>query len=189
MMLSDRLKAETQALHDALERNIFMQKIENKSFSHEDYKTLLVLFYGLHHKAESQISEHEELNMSLRERTSLIKQDLKALGCDHVRMHKSCDTDLELKIDTLSKAYGALYVLEGSRMGGLFLTKMLRSQLGEDIPVRYFEGFKEKTPAYVDEFKEVLNEKEIIIDAKECIQCAKDMFVFVNYLFARSVNL
>lgn len=187
-MLSERLKEETQSLHDAIEQNPFMAKMQNNSFNHEDYKDLLVLFYGLHHMAEGQLGEYEELNMPLRERTSCIEADLKELGCCEMHMHKSCDTDLELKIDTLSKAYGALYVLEGSRMGGMFLTKMIRSQLGSAIPVSYFEGFKEKTPAYVSEFKEFLNEKEVIINAKECIQCAKDMFVFVNYLFTRSVN-
>lgn len=189
MMLSERLKEETQSLHDVLEQNPFMQKMENRSFNHKDYEALLSLFYGLHHMAEGQLSEYEELNMPLRERTSRIEQDLKELGCSEVAIQKSCDTDLELKIDTLSKAYGALYVLEGSRMGGMFLTKMIRSQLGEAIPVSYFEGFKEKTPAYVHEFKEFLNAKEIIINVKECIQCAKDMFVFVNYLFTRSANL
>lgn len=189
MMLSERLKEETQSLHDGIEQNPFMQKMENRSFTHEDYKSLLRLFYGLHRIVEGQLSDYEELNMNLRERSSHIEKDLRELGCTQTAMNKSCDTDLELKIDTLSKAYGALYVLEGSRMGGMFLTKMIRSSLGEHIPVSYFEGFKEKTPAYVAEFKEFLNEKEIIINAKECIQCAKDMFIFVNYLFARSANI
>jgi len=188
-MLSERLKEETRSLHDALEQNPFMQKMENRSFNHKDYQTLLMLFYGLHHMTEGQLSEYEELNMPLRERTSSLEHDLKELGCSESCMHKSCDMDLEIKIDTLSKAYGALYVLEGSRMGGMFLTKMIRSSLGEDVPMRYFEGFKEKTPAYVHEFKEFLNEKETIINAKECIQCAKETFIFVNYLFTRSTDL
>jgi len=188
MMLSERLKEETQSLHDVLEQNPFMQKMENRSFNHDDYKSLLRLFYGLHHVVEGQLSDYEELNMPLRERSSHIEKDLKSLGCTQVAMNKSCDTDLELKIDTLSKAYGALYVLEGSRMGGMFLTKMIRAHLGETVPVSYFEGVKEKTPACVAEFKEFLNEKETIINAKECIQCAKDMFIFVNYLFVRSAN-
>ena len=185
-MLSETLKRETQTLHDGVERNPFMQKLENKSFTHEDYKELLMLFYGLHHMTEGQLCEFEELNMPLRERCSHIENDLKALGCCEQKMKKSCDTDLELKIDTLSKAYGALYVLEGSRMGGMFLTKMIRSHLGEDVPVSYFEGFKDKTPAHVGAFKVFLNEKESKIEPKECIQCAKDVFTFVDYLFARN---
>lgn len=186
MMLSDTLKRETQTLHDGLERNVFMEKLENKSFTHEDYKELLMLFYSLHHMSESQLSEYEELDMPLRERCTHIEKDLEALGCSEKMMHKSCDTDLELKIDTLSKAYGALYVLEGSRMGGMFLTKMIRSHLGEDVPVSYFEGFKDKTPAHVGAFKAFLNENAFKIEPKECIQCAKDVFVFVDYLFARN---
>jgi len=188
-MLSERLKEETQSLHDVLERNPFMQKMENKTFTHEDYKTLLGLFYVLHHMVESQLSQYDELNMSLRERFSHITMDLQELGVCDGMMKKSCDTDLQLNIDTLSKAYGALYVLEGSRMGGIFLTKMIRNLLGEEVPVRYFEGLKEKTPAHVGAFKALLNEKSVKIDAKECIQCAKDMFIFVNYLFARSADL
>jgi len=186
MMLTDTLKSETQTLHDAIEKNHFMQKLEAKTFTLEDYKALLTLFYGLHYMAEKQLDAFEELDMPHRERCSHLREDLLSLGSTEGMLKKSYDTDLELNIDTLSKAYGALYVLEGSRMGGMFLTKMLRSHLGEDIPVSYFEGVKEKTPAYVGAFKTSINERERELHSKECIQCAKDVFTFIAYLFARS---
>lgn len=60
------------------------------------------------------------------------------------KAHKNFGADLEIKIDTLSKAYGALYVLEGSRMGGLFLSQLIRAQLGEEIPCLTLKGLKNK---------------------------------------------
>ena len=188
MMLSDTLKSETKTLHDKLEQNPFMVKMHQKTFQKEDYIALLTLFYGLHHMAEAQLFQFEELEMALRERCTKVKNDLIALGCDEKNLKKSCDNDLDLKIDTLSKAYGALYVLEGSRMGGIYLSKMIKETLGEDTPLSYFEGFKEATPAYVASFKSRLNAKEFTLDTKECIQCAKEVFVFTDYLFARSMS-
>lgn len=186
IVLSDMLKSETKALHDNVENNPFMMKIDQKCFHKEDYIALLKLFYGLHHMAEAQLFQFEELEMGLRERSSKLEEDLFRLGCDGGDLKKSCESDLELKIDTLSKAYGALYVLEGSRMGGVYLSKLIKKALGDEIPLAYFEGVKEMTPAYVELFKTQLNEKAVLLDIQECIQCAKDTFVLTNYLFMRN---
>ena len=188
-MLSDTLKSQTQTLHDKLEQNPFMNKIEKGTFSKTDYIILLELFYKLHHCLEAQMMEYEELDIPRRERKSSLENDLLALKHTVKSAHCTFGGDLEIKIDTLSKAYGALYVLEGSRMGGLFLSKLIRSQLGDDIPLSYFEGFKEKTPHYVSTFKALLNEKSSILDAKECVQSAKDIFIFVDYLFGDAKHL
>ena len=188
-MLSDTLKSETQSLHDKLERNPFMQKMEEGTFSTADYRILLELFYKLHHCLETQMMAFDELDMPMRERKSHLVRDLLNLKCDTKIVGKNFGGDLEIKIDTLSKAYGALYVLEGSRMGGLFLSKLIRTQLGEDIPLSYFEGFSEKTPQHVGTFKALLNEKSSILNTKECVQSAKDIFIFVDYLFQDAKHL
>ncbi|MBP6497237.1 MAG: biliverdin-producing heme oxygenase [Campylobacteraceae bacterium] len=182
-MLSDLLKSQTQTLHDKLEKNPFMQKIEKEKLTKEDYIILLELFFKLHHCLETQMIEFEELNMAMRERKSHLVKDLSKLNYDVHKAHKNFGADLEIKIDTLSKAYGALYVLEGSRMGGLFLSQLIRAQLGEEIPLSYFEGFKEQTLTYVSNFKAILNEKSSILNEQECVQSAKDIFIFVDYLF------
>ena len=124
-MLSDLLKFQTQSLHDKLERNPFMEKIEQGTFSTADYHILLELFYKLHHCLETQMMAFDELDMPMRERKSYLTRDLLNLKCDTKTVRKNFGGDLEIKIDTLSKAYGALYVLEGSRMGGLFLSKLI----------------------------------------------------------------
>ena len=36
LMLTDKLKKNTQSLHDKVEQNHFMQKLQTKSFSKED---------------------------------------------------------------------------------------------------------------------------------------------------------
>lgn len=188
-MLSDLLKSQTQTLHDKLEKNPFMQKIEKETFTKEDYIILLELFFKLHHCLETQMMEFEELNMPMRERKSHLTSDLLKLNYDVHKAHNNFGCDLEIKIDTLSKAYGALYVLEGSRMGGLFLSKLIRTQLGEEIPLSYFDGFKEQTAAYVSRFKAILNEKSSILSTQECVQSAKDIFIFVDYLFGDAKRL
>ena len=56
-MLSDLLKSQTQTLHDKLEKNPFMQKIEKEKLTKEVYIILLELFFKLHHCLETQMIE------------------------------------------------------------------------------------------------------------------------------------
>lgn len=183
LMLTDRLKKNTQSLHDKVEQNHFMQKLQTKSFSKEDYAILLKIFYTSHLMIEGQLYAFEELEMKTRQRLSFLKADLFSLGYDEASLKKTLESDLELNLNTLSKAYGALYVLEGSRMGGMFLSKMIADVLC-DVPLSYFKGVGSDTVSYVQHLKDIINEKEdTIIDSNECIQGAKDTFIFIDYAF------
>lgn len=182
-MLTDTLKEKTQKLHDKLETNPFMQKLLLGIFNQEDYKLLLKILHEAHRVIEGQLYAFEELKMPKRQRLSKLKEDLNALKCDDSCIASIPQGDLEVQIDTLSKAYGALYVLEGSRMGGQFLSKMVQKAVGEETPVSYFDGVGAQTLAYVQELKALINDKEELLDTKECVQCAKDIFVFLDYAF------
>lgn len=182
-MLTDKLKKNTQSLHDKIEQNHFMQKLQTKSFSKQDYVILLKIFYTSHLMIEGQLYAFEELEMKTRQRLSLLKADLSSLGYDEASLKKTLESDLELNLNTLSKAYGALYVLEGSRMGGMFLSKMIADALG-NVPLSYFNGVGSNTITYVQNLKNIMNEKEnTTINTNECIQGAKDTFVFIDYAF------
>lgn len=183
-MLTDQLKEKTQSLHDSAEHNPFMQKLALGTFTKDDYRALLKIFYRVHHAIESQLLEYKELDMSKRQRLSLLQNDLLCLSSNDVAFKMNLDCDLELKIDTLSKAYGALYVLEGSRMGGRFLTQMVTNALGDNVPISYFNGCGANTIPYIQALKTIINEKEL--DAKECIQSAKDVFILIDYLFSQT---
>lgn len=188
-MLTDRLKRNTQDLHDKIEQNPFMQKLQEKSFSKEDYATLLKIFYASHLMIEGQLYAFEELEMKTRQRLSLLKTDLLSLGYNESSLKKALRYDLELGLNTLSKAYGALYVLEGSRMGGVFLAKMITEALG-NVPLSYFQGVGTQTVSYIQHLKDTINEKEnTVIDSNECIQSARDTFVFIDYAFECSASL
>lgn len=187
LMLTDRLKKNTQSLHDKIEQNHFMEKLQTKSFSKEDYTTLLKIFYTAHAMIEGQLYAFTDLEMKTRERLSLLRADLLSLGCNEASLKKSLECDLELNLNNLSKAYGALYVIEGSRMGGMFLSKMIADALG-DVPLSYFKGVGSDTVSYVQHLKDIINEKEdTIINSSECIQSARDTFVFIDYAFECAV--
>ncbi len=42
-------------------------------------------------------------------------------------------------------AFGALYVLEGSTIGGLIIKKMISEKLGSEEGMSFFEGYGKKT--------------------------------------------
>lgn len=182
-MLSELLAAQTQCLRTKLKDNLFLQKLLQGTLTHHDYAILLRLLFTLHHTIEAQIIEHEALDMLKRGRASKALSDLIELGYDECLILQSSQCDLEIKIDTPSKAYGALYVLESSRIEGLFWGRLVQKNLGTGVPVRYFMGEKERTSAYFRHFKALLNEKSSILNITECVQAAKDVFLFVDYLF------
>lgn len=48
-------------------------------------------------------------------------------------------------LNTFSSVVGALYVLEGSSMGGMQLTKILKLRYGENITCEYLQSYKNET--------------------------------------------
>ena len=62
-------------------------------------------------------------------------------------------------IHHLLQAFGALYVIEGSTLGGAIILKMLRKKESVDIPenaVQFFNGYGDQNLAMWQRFKEYL---------------------------------
>lgn len=63
------------------------------------------------------------------------------------------------RIENVACALGAMYVLEGSTLGGRFISKMIAEKL--DLPdtegIRFFTGYGSHTSEKWDLFKDLLN--------------------------------
>jgi heme oxygenase (biliverdin-IX-beta and delta-forming) len=116
------LRAATRADHAALEREMDLLRppLERDRFVHA-----LQVFYGFHLAWEPRVASliDDEALLAGRQRLSLIQRDLARLGA---APEASNVFDLD-DVGSRSAAWGSLYVMEGSTLGGQLIAKALRS--------------------------------------------------------------
>jgi heme oxygenase (biliverdin-IX-beta and delta-forming) len=127
--LSSVLKEQTHDAHQALEA-VVVRKIKAIK-SKEDYERLLYKFYGFHQPLEQWFDKLLDNDIvpfyAKRRRSGLILNDLANLGHENVLIPLTNELPF---IDSLAKALGAFYVLEGSTNGGTIVANMLINYAG-----------------------------------------------------------
>ncbi len=108
-----------------------------------------------------------------RERSHLIARDLSDLG-----VNAAPDEGLEIpSIRSIPDGLGCLYVLEGSNLGGLVISKGVRERLGPEIPCAFFSGSGNQTGARWREFGQAIESYSRLNGGKaEMITAAKATF-------------
>lgn len=156
MRLLALLKNETAAAHAALEQSLnLFEAVRTKA----DYRHLLTRFFTLHEPLEHRLSLAADwpaldFDFSSRRKAALAREDLRALGST------DAETDALPRANTLptipdpAAAVGCLYVLEGSTLGGLFISKHFHTSLGitPETGGKFFHGYGPQTAARWREF-------------------------------------
>jgi heme oxygenase len=118
----DCLREETSAAHSRIDTTLHL--VDRLSVV-EHRRPLLVGYHLLHRETESKIApflgETADLDFSARRRSSLIAEGLGVLG-----QNMPADNTASLDIRSRAQAFGALYVLEGSSLGGRIILKELK---------------------------------------------------------------
>ena len=122
--LSSVLKEQTEEAHKALEA-VLVRKIKALK-TKEEYEHLLYKIYGFHNPMEQWFDKYLDNDIvpsyTIRRKSDLILNDLANLGNDNVLIPLANDLP---EINSLAKALGAFYVLEGSTNGGTIVANML----------------------------------------------------------------
>lgn len=165
------LRTETRPYHDALEQNAFNQELMAGSVSEAATVHFLSRLYGFLHPYETQLRHHAaafgpEWQLAQRYRSHLILTDLARVGI--TTPPPLCPTLPPLH--TVAQLLGALYVLEGSTLGG----QVIRRQLAKaDIPLQaYFTGYAERTGPMWKSFCQLLTEAARQEDQTEIVRSA-----------------
>lgn len=175
------LRESTGTLHQDLER-VLIPRIKNTSTSAE-YIRLLQLFYGYYYPLEQHIAAHLDTSFpggfENRRKAFLLLQDIAVISGGSVDTPALC-TDIP-KITDNSQALGALYVLEGSTLGGQVISQILtRNVTAPELPkaLTFFEGYGAATQDMWDGFVHYL-EGYNGTDAQKArlIQSAADTFL------------
>ncbi len=157
-MFIERLRSETKHNHLALEKAMIPGL--KQATTPEAYAKILNVFYGYFKAIETLLDAQldEKIIPAYRERrkSHVILEDLKAMNLNGSLPPVA--TDLP-KISTLYEALGAMYVLEGSTLGGQVITKMLKQNLNvnDTTYLNFFSGYGEETQKMWGSFMATLN--------------------------------
>ncbi|HEU4901607.1 MAG TPA: biliverdin-producing heme oxygenase, partial [Flavisolibacter sp.] len=145
--LAAMVKDETKTVHEEVEQLLLPHLAAVQTT--DDYAAILKMFYGyfqpLEKMIEALVTPAILPDIAERRKASAIVHDLSAIGQDANSLLLS--THLP-KIENAAQAMGALYVLEGSTLGGKMIAKMLRKNEAlslSDDKLTFFSGYGEET--------------------------------------------
>lgn len=157
MTLIDKLRSATRPMHEELDSSMmpYIKSIQ----SEEAYCRLLAAFYGFFKPLYEKIDAHLQTSFlpdyNTRRKPDDILQNLSRLSCPVSLTDRSEQLPL---INSNASAFGALYVMEGSTLGGLMIKKMLAEQTGlADDQLSFFAGYGKATRERWNIFIEALN--------------------------------
>jgi len=176
-MLHPYLKERTALTHQALEQR--MMALIHQIRSGEDYASFLRLMYGYYATVEDRIADFVG-NRPPRDFKKRRKADRLLWDINQFSTPGTMDLCQDLPVvHSYASALGAMYVLEGSVLGGKIIARMIKGQLDaqESPGYSFFLGYGEDTGAMWQAFKEDLEQPFDDQEKEEVIQAAADTFV------------
>lgn len=141
-----RLKLETRADHERLEAAL---DLTSDRLDRGAYLRCLERLHGYFAPLEAGITavggwRERGVDLDARRRSSMLEADLSALGQAPAVVPRC--RELYLPTEPAG-AFGALYVLEGSSLGGRVIARRLRDTLGigPESGARFFHGYGDRT--------------------------------------------
>ncbi len=180
MTVSEYLKQNTAEYHDAAEKLFSSEKIFNRTFTLDDYKKIIRTNYLMLLHSEDEIFRNlsgrfsEKLQLRDRKKLPLIEEDLKNLEL------KSSAASHDLEFTNENEALGAMYVIEGSTLGGNVIAKQLSKTEGFDaVTFNFFGCYHENTGAMWKDFKKVLDTEVQEAHYDDVLSGAKKLYTFL----------
>lgn len=185
-MLSNEIKEATKVAHQQLEKTVVQRLKEIRSAA--DYASFLKVFYAYFRAVEQAIAPFvtpEVLpDYPQRRNASYLRRDIEALGGGVDELPEA----VAPAISNPAEAMGALYVLEGSIMGGPYIVQMLR-KYGMETGFSFFSGYGEETGSMWAAFTTALNATAQTDEAREAaIRKASETFSRFGNAFAGTVS-
>lgn len=176
-----RFRRETEKAHRETENQIAFEK---PGFSVSDYRDVLIKFYAFYLNFEQHIKrtidrQKIDFNYDERLKTGKLLADLRTLGMDETQI-SAIPKNVDLPaLDSAEKVYGALYVVEGSTLGGQIISRRLKERFGFDQSngAEFFSGYGAQTGKMWNDFRSaILKYAEISSKHDEIISSATETF-------------
>ena len=177
-MLSRILKEHTKTPHQELESAI-IYKIKQLG-STQSYINFLKVFYGYLAAVEEKISASIDTGViedyAERRKGDKLLDDISVLSVSSGSIPLAQNTP---EITNNAQALGAMYVLEGSTLGGKYISRMVSQQL--QLPPEdgfsFFNGYREQTDTMWEKFKTQLDNHSSINTEGSVIEAANQTFI------------
>lgn len=174
-----RLKARTAHQHQQTEDGVDLMRDD---FSLAEYRNLLSRFYAFYLPFEEKMRaaiEKYSVDFGYADRLNApnLRADLKNLGMPEAEIAAVVPAQNLPVLDSPEKIFGALYVIEGSTLGGQFIARHLKEKFGldESNGVAFFTAYGKDTGKMWNAFREAItafaghsaNHEEIIRSANQ----------------------
>ena len=145
------LRTVTTPSHKALEANPYSVALMAHETTLDNYATYLKKLYGFVKPYEQQvfpILANRISDIADRSKAALLESDLKALGFSHEQIAALPQFNYPTP-HSQAQAFGAMYVLEGSTLGGSIIYKRLNHliQIDKATNGKYFTAYGETSGA------------------------------------------
>lgn len=181
-MLSEDLKQNTEDIHKSAEKVMigWLKRIRTKA----DHVAFLGWLYAYYSPVESlirqQLTPDRFPDMDRRSRAENLLRDMEQTGLPAPPPQRCEELPV---IDSFGKALGALYVLEGSTLGGRIIAAMLARTLGDDKSLSYFNSYGNETGGMWTSFRDFLDSDATASIHEEIVQSAQATFLtFKNWI-------
>jgi len=141
--MRNRLKLVTHDAHERMHGHDGFGAAASGKLSGADYRDLLARLYGFHAAFDARMIQApaalaKAIDLPLRGRAALIAEDLAGLGASPQRLAALPLCEDMAPMASEGDYLGALYVVEGSTLGGQFIARALATAVGENR--RFFLG-------------------------------------------------
>ncbi|SUJ10375.1 Heme oxygenase [Sphingobacterium spiritivorum] len=184
-MLNEQIKEATKQGHQELEKTVVykLKAIENNADYADLLKHFYVFFSGIEQQIDHLLPESLKPYYAVRRNASHIAQDIEALGGSLTELPSVVLPPLH----NATQAIGALYVLEGSIMGGPYIVKMLQ-QRGIETGFNFFNGYGEQSHQNWAKFTGIINTEVTELSAiEEAITAAQQTFSSFGQTFNANI--
>lgn len=123
-----QVREATRELHDRLEAQLPF----DETLTLSRYRELLIKFWGIFDPLETALANLNlpgSLEVQKRKRSGLLLRDLSATGLTGQQLSNLPRCQNLPRFDGQAAALGCMYVLEGSRLGGQYVSRMVRQRL------------------------------------------------------------
>lgn len=181
-----KLRSETASSHQALEENPSSQFLMSNEVTQQTLEHYLKTMYGFvkgFEKIVFPLLENELPQIGSRQKAQLLAADLLQSKQDIDRLALVPDSVFTTYYTNACTAWGGMYVLEGSTLGGQIITKHLQQFLGEGITQKthYLAGYGAATGSmwktFLQHFSEAATTK---CNQEEIIKSAVQTFSLIN---------
>ena len=191
--LRERLRLETDDIHQRLHRNPAMLRLMSDECTHSHYLDVLKAFFIFYTQSEDFYRGLPSAQRFAQEAKPLewLQKDFSVAGIDSSTLAAQALALEKYRVDytnsepTLATYLGYLYVKQGSTLGGQMISKRLHKTLALDAgqTQHFFYGFGADTGIKWQKFLEYLSDAESKLSADDVVLSARNHFLNLEYLF------